>query len=496
MRRILKQVIHLIRIRVKVIQLPHIPRAQRQLPPVRRNDAAARQGVHPVDARAPQKPVRQLIACPVPLNNHLIVAKIGIPPQRRRKALALQMRRRLLPHQIQQRRHEVYLTCAPLQDSPLPRQPRNPHRQRHPRRLLIERPLLQHPMIARHLPVFACEHHHGVVSNPRPIQRRRDLAHHPVHQRDVGEILSPQPAPPCLSSQIMPRRRIMRHIRVLRRIAPLIQVLRIEVAPNPIVQRRPLRPLQKRRPHRQLRRIVHIVQRPIIRRMRLECAHIQREWLIAVALYEISRPVRQKRRHLMLLRQPRAQRRRKDELARHTLQVRLMPVGYEIMPVVAEHIAILPPRIFRQMPVLRAHPLVKPVLPYHIIAQMPLAVVAAVILVRQHLSDNRNVPRHNQLVHRHPRRMRIHPRHYGSPRRRAYRLRHICVLEHKTLIRQRVQIRHIQPIVPIASHRVRPLLIAEYENQVRPVRHITAPHCCMRRNISGCAKICQSPKRI
>ena len=145
------------------------------------------------------------------------------------------------------------------------------------------------------------------------------------------------------------------------------------------------------------------------------------------------------------------------------------------MPVCAVHIAVLALGIFRYVSVLCADPLVEAVLSYHVVAQMPLAVVAAVIFVGQHLRDDRRLTRQDELVDDRSRRVRVQTRHYGGARRSAYRLRHIGVLEYEALVCKRVQVGHVEPVIAVTRHRIGALLVAEYENQVWSFCHFNLP---------------------
>ena len=58
-------------------------------------------------------------------------------------------------------------------------------------------------MITSHFAVFAREYDHRIVKLPGFAQRIKHLAHLPIHQRDVGEVLRAQSAPTVFSRQIV-----------------------------------------------------------------------------------------------------------------------------------------------------------------------------------------------------------------------------------------------------------------------------------------------------
>ena len=181
-------------------------------------------------------------------------------------------------------------------------------------------------MIARHFAVFAGEHHDCVIGDARLVQRIGDFGYHSVNQRDVGEVVRAQRAPAEFGGEVLPACGVVGHIRVLRRIAAVVHVLGVVIAAHSVVHRSTVRPLQERRADGKRGGIVHIVQRPVVGRMRFECADIQREGLVGVAFDEIGGAVAQEGRHLKLFGQASARGGRKDELAGHALQVRLKAV--------------------------------------------------------------------------------------------------------------------------------------------------------------------------
>ena len=67
--------------------------------------------------------------------------------------------------------------------------------------------------------------------------------------------------------------------------------------------------------------------------------------------------------------------------------------------------------------------------------------------------------------------MRKQSGHDAGAGRGANRLRYIRVFEDEALVRQRVKVWHLDPIVAVAGHRVATLLVAEDENDVRFLRH-------------------------
>ena len=145
------------------------------------------------------------------------------------------------------------------------RKPRNPHQQRHPRRLLEERPLLQHPVVAHHVSVLAREHHDGVVSDSCPLQCGSYLAHHTVNLGDVSHVVCPKRPPAQLGGNVLPCRRVPHHIVVLGLVNALQHELQEVIRPDPVHQRSRLRLLKERGAHGESFGIVHIHVRPVIR---------------------------------------------------------------------------------------------------------------------------------------------------------------------------------------------------------------------------------------
>ena len=123
-------------------------------------------------------------------------------------------------------------------------------------------------------------------------------------------------------------------------------------------------------------------------------------------------------------------------------------------------------RVLRPPLVVAANPVIEAVLGENLVAQMPLADVAGLVLRRDHLRGRLHLARHDQSVHGHARRRRIQPRHDRRPSRRTHRLGHVRVLKHQAALSQRVHVRRLNPVVPVASHTVLPQPVRQNEDEV------------------------------
>ena len=82
--------------------------------------------------------------------------------------------------------------------------------------------------------------------------------------------------------------------------------------------------------------------------------------------------------------------------------------------------------------------------------------------------------------------VRVQTSHDACAARSANRLRYVSILEHKPVIGDRVEVRRLDPIVPVAGHGVLTLLVGQDEEDVRTacsVGHVARSVgllCCVR----------------
>ena len=182
---------------------------------------------------------------------------------------------------------------------------------------------------------------------------------------------------------------------------------------------------------------------------------------------EIRRAITEEIRLRLPLRQSRG---REPVLIRPIDPRRLDTVLPQMIVVVRLDIPILPLRCPNPMEVLHADPLVETMLLDHVVAEVPLAEISAVVVLADPLRNRRTISRQWDVVPMQSNRVRVQPRHYRRPARSTHRLCHIRVLKHKRPISYAIQIRRIDPIVAITSKRILPLLISQYEEDVRASR--------------------------
>ena len=236
-----------------------------------------------------------------------------------------------------------------------------------------------------------------------------------------------------------------------------------------------LRHLQERGTHGQFFGVVHVVVGAVIRRVRLKRADVQHERAVAVAVDEVRRLASEEGRHLVLCGHPRTLHWREHHRAVFPAQFRLESAVDQVLMVVAHLGAVLALRVLGTMSVLSAYPLVETVLSNDVVPEVPLAEPAGVVVLRGHLSDALPVRRERHLVDGRPGEVRIESGDDRSPRGSAYRLSDVGSLEDEAAVCQRVQARHIDPVVAVAAQGVVPLLVAENEHYVRTVRHVGSP---------------------
>ena len=107
-------------------------------------------------------------------------------------------------------------------------------------------------------------------------------------------------------------------------------------------------------------------------------------------------------------------------------------------------------------------------LQHHVIAEMPLAEVSAVVVITNQLGNSGRVCRQRYVVAMQPHGVRIQASHDACTARSANRLRYVSVLKHEPVIGDPVEVRRLDPIVPVARQRVLTLLIGQDEEDVRP----------------------------
>ena len=116
--------------------------------------------------------------------------------------------------------------------------------------------------------------------------------------------------------------------------------------------------------------------------------------------------------------------------------------------------------------VLCADPHVESVLPDDVVAQVPLAHVAAQVVLRNHLGEDGNIGRQGELVHCGAGGVGVQTGHDGGAGRGAYGLCDVGVLEDMAGVGERVEVRCLRPVASVTPHRVPALLVAHDEDKV------------------------------
>ena len=173
------------------------------------------------------------------------------------------------------------------------RQPWNAHQQRHLRRLLIERPLFEHSVVAHHVAVLAREHDYSVVGDACILQSVRNLADHVVNERDVSQIVCAQRAPALFGSDVFARSCVASHVVIVRVAFAFEHELHEIFGAHAIDAGCTLRHFEESVAHRNLGGVVHIHVWPVIWRVRLEGADIENERIVLVFFDELCRAVTQ-----------------------------------------------------------------------------------------------------------------------------------------------------------------------------------------------------------
>ena len=119
------------------------------------------------------------------------------------------------------------------------------------------------------------------------------------------------------------------------------------------------------------------------------------------------------------------------------------------------------------MEVLYADPRIESMLAHHVVAEVPLAEVSAVVIIANQPCDGTRICRQRYVVAMQPNGVRVQPRHDAGAARCADGLRYVCVLEDVTVIGNRVEVRSLNPVVSITCHGVLPLLVGQDEEDVR-----------------------------
>ena len=134
--------------------------------------------------------------------------------------------------------------------------------------------------------------------------------------------------------------------------------------------------------------------------------------------------------------------------------------------VVGQDAPVLAARVPLSVVVLCAGPHIEPVLLYHVVAEVPLAHVAAHVLLGHHLREDGHVRRQRQLVHDRTGRMRVQTGHDRGAGRRADGLGNVGVLEDVAGGGEGVEIRGLGPAASVAPHGIPALLVAHDEDKV------------------------------
>ena len=103
------------------------------------------------------------------------------------------------------------------------------------------------------------------------------------------------------------------------------------------------------------------------------------------------------------------------------LYVGLESVGNEVMVVVGKRVSVFPSRVGLAVGLLGADPHVESMLPDNVVAQVPLAHVAAQVVLRNHLREDGNIGRQGELVHCRAGGVRVQTGHDGGAGRGAKR---------------------------------------------------------------------------
>lgn len=117
-----------------------------------------------------------------------------------------------------------------------------------------------------------------------------------------------------------------------------------------------------------------------------------------------------------------------------------------------------------------ADPFVEAVLLDHVVAEMPFAEVGGVVVFADAFGDCRAVRRKRDVVSVQAYGVGIEAGHYGGATRCANRLRNVRVFKHERLIGDGVEIGGLDPVVPIARHRILALLVCKYEEDIWAIR--------------------------
>ena len=171
---------------------------------------------------------------PVPLDEDGVVLQRFLPLEHGQTAPALQMPRHRLAEQVEQRWHQVDLADGAANIGLSRGEPGHTHQKRHPRGLVVESPFLQHPVVPKQVAVLAGEHHHRVIGDAGPVQGRGDLADHPVHQGDVGEIVSAEPPPTLLGGYVLLVGGVLLHVVIVVLVPVAVHVLLVIVGPGTV----------------------------------------------------------------------------------------------------------------------------------------------------------------------------------------------------------------------------------------------------------------------
>ena len=133
----------------------------------------------------------------------------------------------------------------------------------------------------------------------------------------------------------------------------------------------------------------------------------------------------------------------------------------EEVPVVGGY-GLVPPRGEKpRVAVLEAHPLAKAVLGEQLIPEVPFPDMGRGVLwlSSEHLRQTPNLLRQRNIVIRAPVGVGVQPGQQGRARGRAYWLRHVGPIENMALLRQPVEIRHLDLFVSVGRQRVKRLLV-------------------------------------
>lgn len=172
----------------------------------------------------------------------------------------------------------------------------------------------------------------------------------------------------------------------------------------------------------------------------------------------------------MLCRQLRHRAAVKD-LASFPLYIRLKTVFRQVVVVAAQLRQILLAAVQTAIEILSANPLVKTMLRYNFVPQIPLAVITAAILLGHHLRQGPGCWRQLCLLGSHAERVRIHAGHNGCARSHAHRLAYIRSFEYETLLGQGIEMGSLDGSVTITRHRIEPLLVGKNKQEIGSVFH-------------------------